>query len=168
MVIGKNKRKKANKKPSITKAGKLPIGATVKCKGVPLKSGTVGTYGDLLKKTGDGQSDRDHIPSSKALEKRARALNNDQALDAAQKSRVKRSGLAIVVPKSIHKLGRTYGGKNTAAQSDLDARDLAAAARKDILWYKKLKVSNAIAQQFPRLILTNAQYTARLKACLKG
>ena len=40
---------------------------------------------------------------------------------------------AIVIPKEVHKrLSETYGGRNTAAQIDLDSRNLRAAVDRNL------------------------------------
>lgn len=39
-----------------------------------MKCGDFGKYGDLKKKTGEGQFDRDHVPSKAALKQRAKEL----------------------------------------------------------------------------------------------
>lgn len=167
MGVNKGKVKKAIKKPSVTKAGKVSAITLIKCKNPPLKIGTVGTYGELQKTKGDGSSDRDHMPSYKALEKRATVLNKKKPLTSAQKGRVKRSGKAIVLPKAVHKQGRTYGGKNTAVQSDMDSKNLAAAGKSDIHAYKGIvdPKTFAVMQKMP---LTNIQYDKTLLACLTG
>ena len=75
-----SRNRKSTKKPSLTKVSKKSPGAITKCKNPPLKSGVISSYGELLKTKGDGTSDRDHIPSYKALEKRALSLNKDKPL----------------------------------------------------------------------------------------
>jgi hypothetical protein len=159
------KAKKAKKKPAVIKSKKKKAGIIKPCNKPKLVTGTVASYGELLKTTGDGTSDRDHMPSYKSLEKRARALKGS-ALTSAEKSKVKRAGEAMVLPKTIHKQGRTYGGKNTDAQSSGDALDLNAAAKKDVMYYKKIVTSKPLLAAMQKMILSNKRYDARLKKCL--
>jgi hypothetical protein len=164
MGAGKNK-KKAKKKPAVIKSKNTKYGVVKPCVKGKLVSGTVGTYGDLLKTTGDGTSDRDHMPSYKALEKRATQLKG-KGLTSAEKTRVKKAGLAIVLRKDIHKQGRTYGGKNTAVQSSGDAADLNAAAKRDVYAYTKVTGTKPFALAMKKMVLSNKQYDARLLGCL--
>ncbi len=154
--MGKGTRQK--KKPSVAKARrKAAIG---KCPH-KLKEGVVDDYGTLQKTTGDGTLDRDHIPSYKALEKRARFLMR-RPLTKAEKARVKRRGKAIVLPKSIHKQGRTYGGKNTEAQTTADSRNLAGAASSDIAAYQGV-ASTSSQQAMQSMPMSNAEYDKMLR-----
>jgi hypothetical protein len=160
-----SKLKKAKKKPSVIKSKKPTAGVVKPCVTPKLVTGTVASYGDLLKTKGDGSSDRDHMPSYKALEKRALALKG-KPLSSTEKSKVKRAGEAMVLPKSIHNQGRTYGGKNTDAQSSGDALDLHAAVKKDVMFYKKIVTSKSVQASMQKMIMSNKQYDARLKKCL--
>jgi hypothetical protein len=159
-----NKAKKLKQKPSLGKVGKRPVGAVAQCKKPALVTGVIATYGDLQKKTGDGSSDRDHIPSYKALEKRA-AILFGAALNATQKGRIKRAGIAIVLPKTVHRQGRTYGGKNNATQTDDDALDLVKAAKLDIQAYKDAGVSAPLLTKMRTMTKTKAGYDTLLSAC---
>ncbi|HEY5707583.1 MAG TPA: hypothetical protein VIS96_18640 [Terrimicrobiaceae bacterium] len=165
--MGKKPSKKTAKKPSLTGVKKATGVAAVKCKNPPLKTGTLGTYGDLLKQKGTGTSDRDHMPSYKALEKRAEKLAK-RKLTSAEKGRVKRAGKAIVLPKAQHKRGRTFGGKNTDVQSSSDATDLAAAVKKDIQAYKDDGVSGPLLKTMNTMKMTNKQYDTLLLGAVKG
>jgi filamentous hemagglutinin len=131
-----------------------------------LKTGEVAAYGELLKTKGDGTVDRDHIPSSAALAKRAVMLNKNKPLSSAQKRRVKNAGKAISLPKTTHRQGRTYGGKNTAAQSSQDAMDLQTAATQDIAAYSGL-VDAPTSQAMQGMTMTNQEYDDEIKKALK-
>jgi hypothetical protein len=90
--------------------------------------------------------DSDHVPSNAALRKRTQYLVFGAPLTAAQEKKmrkaaayrrveqaVKDSGLAIAVPSSAHRsLSRTYGGRNSVSRQLADARDLHAAAQRDL------------------------------------
>jgi hypothetical protein len=165
MGAGKNRGRKAKNKPAVLKSKKPKHGVVKPCVKLKLTGGTVGSYGELLKTRGDGTSDRDHMPSYKALEKRARHLKGD-TLTPAEKGRVKRAGLAIVLRKDIHRQGRTFGGKNTDAQSSGDANDLRAAAQRDVVAYKQVTGATSFLPAMQKMVMTNKQYDARLLACL--
>lgn len=158
------KTKKVKQKPKLAKVGKQPVGAVAVCKKASLVTGTIADYGELQKTTGDGTSDRDHIPSYKALEKRAIMLYGG-ALSSTQKGRIKRAGIAIVLPKGIHKSGRTYGGKNNAAQTSSDAADLPTAAALDIQFYQTAGVSAPLLALMQTMPKTTAEYDALLTGC---
>ncbi|MEO6786736.1 MAG: hypothetical protein ABI318_11430 [Chthoniobacteraceae bacterium] len=155
---------KAQKKPATGKVSKKTSSAVVKCPS-KLKTGKIATYGELLKTTGDGTSDRDHIPSYKALEKRATFLKG-RSLTKQEKSKVKRAGKAIVLPKSVHKQGRTFGGKNTNTQSGEDAGNLSGAASKDIRAYEKLGVDTSTVSAMKTMQMTNKEYDDTLMKLL--
>ena len=166
MVKAKTTPKKVSKKPSLKKIPPKTKGSFSKCKKPKLKTGVIASYGELLNKKGDGTSDRDHIPSNGALQKRAERLKGKK-LSKTEKSRVKRRANAIVLPKPVHKIGRTYGGKNTAKQRDMDADDLSLAAKRDIQKYEK---SGQVPQQTLNkmtntMVMDNAQYDDFLKKC---
>lgn len=48
---------------------------------------------------------------------------------------MKSNGVAIAIPKNLDRAGRTYKGRNRVAQIAEDAKDLGAAALKDIQWH---------------------------------
>jgi len=126
-----------------------------------LTEGVVSTYGDLLKTRGDGSMDRDHIPSYKSGETRATFLAG-RKLTPAEKGRVKRRMKAIVLKKAVHKSGRTYGGKNTPAQTSSDAQDLQQAALDDINAYKAQGVDATTISTMQGMVMTNPQYDKML------
>jgi hypothetical protein len=92
-----------------------------------LEVGSVDTYGNAKKKTGDGTVDRDHQPSKAALLKRAENLAG-RKLTTVEKNAITNNAFSINLPKGVHKSGRTYGPKNTPALINADANDLANAA----------------------------------------
>jgi len=100
--------------------------------------------------------ERDHIPSSAALQTRATRLLDDlatrmtegrcreltedeqRALTTARAQAAKQlqteasyDGFAVAEPPQLHAAGRTYRNKNTREQYESDSRDLALAAQKD-------------------------------------
>src|SRR5579872_2006442 len=121
-------KKTVKKKPALPKKKTSTKGVTKCPKKAKLKTLERASYGQLKRKTGDGTQDRDHIPSNAALRARAKMLVK-RDLTKAEASRVTNIGQAIIIPKTLHKKGRTYGGKNTKAQSSSDAKDLAKAAK---------------------------------------
>ena len=78
---------------------------------------------------------QDHIPSYAAMEM---YLNNHGitikyfGVAGKRDSDVQKNETAISVPEDIHKLGRTYVGRNTKIQINNDANDLLVATIKDI------------------------------------
>lgn len=98
-----------------------------------LKCGESGKYGDLKKKTGHGQFDRDHVPSKAALKEFARKeVNGGDELCKLQKKAIDNVGAAIAIPRGVHKdYSPTYGGKNTPTQVSSDAGNLQGAAQRD-------------------------------------
>jgi hypothetical protein len=46
-----------------------------------------------------------------------------------------KQALTLLIPERIHKLGRTWGGKNQPAQYERDAQDLTRAAKFDFQRY---------------------------------
>jgi filamentous hemagglutinin len=158
------KTKKVTKQPSTKGVSKASSNATAKCKPPALKIGIIATYGELQKTKGDGTVDRDHIPSYKALETRAASLKK-KPLTKGEKAKIKRAGQAINLPKPQHKRGRTYGGKNTKAQTESDAKDLAEAAKMDIETYENDGVSTSLLAEMKKMPKTNQDYDDMLKEC---
>ncbi|RUO78706.1 hypothetical protein [Pseudidiomarina taiwanensis] len=73
----------------------------------------------------------DHQPSYKAQEKAAER-DLGRALTTAEKNTLKNNTPAVTSPKEVHQnTSPTYGGRNTAARSDADSKDLAGAAKRD-------------------------------------
>jgi hypothetical protein len=95
-----------------------------------LKCGEYGQYGELKKKTGDNQFDRDHIPSKAALKKRAEELFGERISENQAKA-IENWGSAIAIPRQAHvDVSPTYG--QTAKEAAKDAKDLAGSARRDV------------------------------------
>jgi hypothetical protein len=90
-----------------------------------------GTFKDLKARSqpGDGL-DIDHQPS-KAAQIRAAEKAFGRKLTPAEKKEIIDNGPAVAVPEAVHRVGPTYGGKNTAKQIEADSKDLAGAARRD-------------------------------------
>jgi filamentous hemagglutinin len=113
--------------------------AEARLSGSKLKPGDVGTYKELDKIGVKGDlRPPDHIPSrasivaSKQAERMAQGKWPSNARQRAKLLRqLNEDAVAIGTEADIHAAGRTFGGKNTAAQIALDARDLGTAARKD-------------------------------------
>jgi hypothetical protein len=152
-------------KPKVAKLSQAKAGSsTQKC---TLKEGEIGSYGQLLKRRGGNQFDRDHSPSAAALLMRAQQLKK-APLTADEKSRVKRAGLTIALKKTVHRAGRTYGGKNTKAQILADSKDLAAAHKKDVAAYAKLGMKGTNLKAMRRLALSKPGYDKMLRKALKS
>jgi hypothetical protein len=99
-----------------------------------LDCGEGGSYADLLKKTGDGKYDRDHIPSKKAMIERARQLaeDNDLIFNKGIEQKIIALSDTIAIPRQAHiDISPTYGSRNKSIYRQ-DASDLAGAAKRDI------------------------------------
>lgn len=111
-----------------------------------LNCGEDGKYGDLLKKTGDGKFDRDHVPSKAALKQTARKILEDTGLiekitqtqlDAlfgkgSNPGEIAKQSEAIAIPKRDHQEhSDTYGKRNTPRKVQEDSENLQKAAEKD-------------------------------------
>jgi Pretoxin HINT domain len=138
-----------------------------------LQPGELDTYGELRQRTGEGKFDRDHIPSKGALKIRAAQLKGKD-LTPEEEKMIENAALAVVIPKDLHKEGRTYAGKNTLALQTEDAADLAGAAAKDIAAHlENLPTGRAddpaglYKPAFDQILqLTNADYDTWLKGLL--
>ncbi|APC67961.1 hypothetical protein ACQCP0_05710 [Ralstonia pseudosolanacearum] len=103
--------------------------------------GDGGKYGDMLKKTGNGKLDRDHVPSKAALQQAARDLLKEAGikLKAGQEAAlfgdnglIAKEGRAIAIPKKDHQQhSETYGRRNSPEKINGDAKDLQKAAERD-------------------------------------
>jgi hypothetical protein len=89
--------------------------------------------------TGDGLTG-DHIPSNAALIEWWTNLMGRKLTKAEAKS-IRNAGNTIIEECPVHVAGRTFGGKNTAAQIAGDAADLRRAAIRDTMQFRK----NALA-----------------------
>ena len=127
----------ASKKPRLAAPGGT---TTVKGK-KKLDCGEVGSYGDMLKKTGNNKFDRDHVPSKAALQKAAMDLIDDLGITLkpgqtaalfGDKGLISKAGTTVIIPKPDHAAhSDTYGARNTPAKISQDAADLQKAAKKD-------------------------------------
>ncbi|KDA05260.1 hypothetical protein DC31_03965 [Microbacterium sp. CH12i] len=102
----------------------------------PVREFDVGTYRDLRKgETVGDHMQHDHIPSSAALI-RAHENANVGDMTPAQRQEVRdaihNSGVAVELSDALHAMSRTFKGRNTQDQIDLDASDLGAAMERDL------------------------------------
>lgn len=106
-----------------------------------MRCGDSGKYDDMLKQTGDGKLDRDHVPSKAALQKAAEKLLEaaEISLSPAQKKAlfgdnglISKQGQTIAIPKKDHQQhSETYGRRNNPEKIDKDSGDLQKAAERD-------------------------------------
>lgn len=106
-----------------------------------MNCGEGGKYGDMLKKTGDGKLDRDHVPSKAALQQAARDLIQKARLQLTptqlaalfgDNGAISKQGNAIAIPKKDHQQhSETYGRRNSPEKIKEDAGDLQKAAKRD-------------------------------------
>jgi len=92
----------------------------------PVEFLEVELYSDFKRRSRQGAYEADHMPSRAAVE----VYLSELYPDAAPKdiSKLSDDVAAVVIPKEVHqKLSETYGGRNTPAQINLDARNLRAA-----------------------------------------
>jgi len=96
----------------------------------------VNTYSALVKKYQNKNipQQQDHIPSYAALVK---FFNNHHvqikpSIGSKRNKDLANNATSIAIPEDIHRLGRTYGGKNRSEQVDGDAKNLFFATIKDI------------------------------------
>lgn len=101
-----------------------------------LECGESGTYGDLKKKTGKNQFDRDHVPSKAALKELGKKLAEkaDKAFTGAMATAVDSLAAAIAIPKPLHQLhSETYGQTAEKAQADgASTKKLNEATKRDL------------------------------------
>jgi hypothetical protein len=96
-----------------------------------LKCAESGAYGNLKKKPGKNQFDRDHIPSKAALIQKARELSIGRRLKSTQLEAIEKDAWTIAIPKAAHQQDSpTYGQSTNAAKKD--AKDLAESVRRDV------------------------------------
>ena len=99
----------------------------------PLEELEVGSYRAQNKKDAESVGmDRDHIPSKAAVK---RAME-DAGLKV-KPTTVDGNLTSVAIDRETHKEGRTYGNKNDDAQVAADAKDLRAAADKDLAEHRK-------------------------------
>ncbi len=129
----------------------------------------VGTYKELKDKevVGD-EMEHDHIPSFAATkaateEKLKRKLTKAEALN------LKNNTLTVELKRPRHKRGRTFGGKNKKAQIEADAKNLGAAAKRDIDTHldnakEDLKNKAITQQEYNKLVLALADLDKQNRA----
>lgn len=72
--------------------------------------------------------EHDHIPSFAAL-KKAKENELGRKLTPLEARRLRNDSIAVEVSSDIHKESRTYAGKNTKNQIDIDSKDLCQASK---------------------------------------
>lgn len=104
----------------------------------PVRELDVGTYRNLRSRAVRGdRMQHDHIPSTAAII-RARELELGRRLSRRERREIRDNAVAVELRDALHHASRTYGGRNTRAQIELDARDLRAAAERD---YQTLRIN---------------------------
>ena len=98
----------------------------------PVKEFETGRFSDLRRRetTGD-QMQHDHIPSSAAI-RRARENELGRRLDPDERRALHNDAAAVELSDLLHSLSRTFKGRNTQDQINLDAGDLRAAMERDL------------------------------------
>lgn len=100
--------------------------------GGPVAEFDTGSYKDLKARetVGDGLQ-HDHIPSSAAV---TRARENELGRDLTRSERraLHNDAAAVELSDLLHSQSRTFRGRNTPSQIDLDAGDLRAAMERDL------------------------------------
>lgn len=121
-----------NNENTVDAAGVIPLVVQVELDDVEMKCGELNQYGEQKKVSGQGKSDRDHVPSKGALKaKAADMLDCDVAdLPRCVAKKIEDGALAIVIPKRCHQeISETYGQSRADAAKDAD--DLKGAAERD-------------------------------------
>ncbi|WP_194421445.1 hypothetical protein [Microbacterium abyssi] len=98
----------------------------------PVKEFDTGSYKDLKARETVGDAmQHDHIPSSAAL-RRARENELGRKLTPEERRELHNDATAVELSDLLHSQSRTFRGKNTQAQIDLDAGDLRVAMERDL------------------------------------
>lgn len=101
-------------------------------KNKPVEEFELGSYRDLKRRERVGdQSQHDHIPSSAAI-RRAKENELGRTLTRAERRELHNDATAVELSDLLHSLSRTFGGKNSQTQIDLDASDLRIAMERDL------------------------------------
>lgn len=139
-----------------------------------LKCGEGGTYATLKKKLAQVVGlERDHVPSSAALKRRALALNMGRRLSDSQLRKVENIGHTLAIPKGIHMdFSLTYKSLNDEALISKDANNLSKAATRDLRAIKK-GLDPECKKQYEKYAkkirkITNQEYDVMLKKALQG
>ena len=152
----------------------LKVNKNKKKKKENLKCGEGGTYYDLKKKIAQAVGmERDYVPSSAALKKRAFELNGGEKLSDTQLRKIENVGHTLAIPKGIHMdFSLTYKSLNNKDLIAQDASDLRKAAKRDMEAIKKgldpecKKRYKEYAKKIEKL--TNDDYDKMLAKALKG
>ncbi|EFB9700609.1 pyocin, partial [Escherichia coli] len=97
----------------------------------PVEFMEVDLYSNFKRRSRQGKYEADHMPSAAAV--RTALLRDNPRLSRQLVDEMTENVAAIVIPKEVHKrLSETYGGRNTAAQIDLDSRNLRAAVDRNL------------------------------------
>lgn len=117
----------------------------------PVKPGDKGNYGDLKdQKAANGETEplqMDHQPSF-AAQVKAKETELGRKLSPQELKDLKNNTPAVASPTEVHQqTSPTYGGRNTAAQSDADAKDLQGAAARDKAAFDKAMSQRQSQQQ---------------------
>jgi hypothetical protein len=101
-----------------------------------LECGESGSYGDLKKKSGNNQFDRDHVPSKAALKEYGKKLaaQAGETFTPAMAKAVDMLADAIAIPKPLHQQhSETYGQTTAEAQADgASTEKLNEATKRDL------------------------------------
>mgnify|MGYP003453815497 FL=1 len=105
--------------------------------------------------------EQDHIPSYAAIDKylNDHGISTKTTYKTSSKGKVtirdkdlEGNETAIATPTAIHKLGRTYAGRNYKAKIDKDSKNLLEATIKDIAttayWFSRNNQYNITAQDY--------------------
>lgn len=97
----------------------------------PVEFLEVELYSDFKRRSRQGKYEADHMPSAAAVKTYLR--REYPHLKETEIQELSLQVAAIVVPKDVHqKISETYGGRNTAAQIELDSQNLRAAANRNL------------------------------------
>lgn len=103
----------------------------------PVREFDTGAYRDLKARETVGDAlQHDHIPSSAALV-RARENELGRKLTPTERRALHSDAAAVEISDLLHSMSRTYKGRNTPTQIDLDAGDLRAAMERDLRTLRK-------------------------------
>ncbi|MNB82927.1 S-type Pyocin [compost metagenome] len=97
----------------------------------PVEFLEVELYSDFKRRSRQGKYEADHMPSAAAVKAYLKA--NYPGMTPEDIELASQDVASIVIPKEVHqKISETYGGRNTAAQIELDSRNLRAAADRNL------------------------------------
>ncbi|MNJ54601.1 S-type Pyocin [compost metagenome] len=97
----------------------------------PVEFLEVELYSDFKRRSRQGKYEADHMPSAAAVKAYLKA--NYPGMTPEDIELASQDVASIVIPKEVHqKISETYGGRNTAAQIELDSRNLRASADRNL------------------------------------